>query len=347
MVELFSNEVSTQDFILVREVNPTNYSLLVTVIGAYTSEITLEMDRPESFVQIAETNTWEARSNTSFTEVEVTAKAGMLTSETATVGEHVYGVARLSLHLIQRSDPGFGGIYGRVITGIEGNEEPVANALVIISNLVGEEVYATLSDGDGNYSARRLEPEEHTVTVVHREFYSQYEKVEVILDEMTTQDFNLVRRAEPVNYIVLSTVTGAPLEIVNVELALYGEIQEGYMPSIRFEGHRIGTTNIWETYGAESFTGFEARGNAPHGYPFRTAWEIVGDHDNIGIARVALELEELDLVPGRAGLFGRVVDENRNPIANATVIAISHDGRGEVVKTTTDEYGQYEFLSLE
>ena len=320
-----TNNMTRVDFTLVA--GGAAYRVIAIVAGAPADDITVTINRAGvTFTRVAGTNIWEAGSDTPLTGAVVTASAPLHTDGTATVGAHdANGVAVVSINLVPDSpDPGFGGIRGTVTS----LGDPVANATIIITNVASGDVYETTTDSSGNYVARRLPAGLYTVTVIAAGFNSQSTPATVVVGEWTIVNFNLTTRVS--THVVIATVTGANPSAVTVEITGAGVAE------------RIGTTNIWEIHGTAPFTGEEVSARALN---YRTAYATVGAHDAHGIARVSLELVRFPLPPGQGGIFGRVTDTDRAPIANATIL-VTFTETGAVTQTSTNAAGMYEVLPL-
>jgi hypothetical protein len=326
-MSVVANQMSELNFVLVAESIPTAYRLLVTVTGANPANVIVNItDRDESLVRIGNTNTWEARSNTTFTNATVTASATGYETASATVGAHdEAGVAQVTLNLQSIGLPqGYGGVRGTVT---DESDNPVANATIIIVDSRGE-VHQVTTDAMGNYSRMPIPSGDITVTVARAGYYSDYDTGTVVAGQWTIVNFTLTSEENPTSYRLLTTVTGAPADDISVHIT--GEASL----------NRVGNSNVWEARTNEALTGETVTAGAAG---FRNDSEVVGAHDEHGVALVSLNLERITPPTGQGGIYGFVTSAGQ-PIVGATILVTDSDGN--VHATTTDILGNYHVMPL-
>jgi hypothetical protein len=273
---------TTVNFTLGAEANPTSYRLLTTVTGATPDDISVHITGEATLHRVGQSSVWEARTNEVLTGETVRAGAAGYRSDSAVVGAHDdHGIARVTLNLVRiEPPPGQGGVYGLVTS----DGEPVVGATVLITDANGV-THPTTTDIFGNYHIVPLVPGYYTVAVIRAGFYSQFRETVVVANQMTRENFALLARAVPLDFVVIATVTGAPLDEVDVQITGEREMS------------RVGTTDIWESHSNDTFTGETVSAYA-EGYEEATA--VVGAHDEAGVARVSLHLVEIGEIRAHA-----------------------------------------------
>jgi hypothetical protein len=266
-VAVEANQMTAANFQLAAG-DEANYLLVVTVGGGAPADaVTVTLGGTE-LNRIGQSNVWERQSMTAITGV-VTASAPNFHPASASVPAAVEGVSRLSLTL-QAFElyEGYGGIYG-VVSGLDG---PIANATVIVTDAAGNYVRSAVTNASGVYTVMNLAPGTYTVTATAPGHSTVVHTVVVEEDEMTERNFTLTQQEG--NYILLATVTGAPLDAVSV--TVYGATF-----------NRVGTSSVWEARTAAQLPDDRQVTASAAGHISASA--PVGQYTN-GVARVWLAL---------------------------------------------------------
>ena len=226
--------------------------------------------------------------------------------------------------------PGTGGIQGVVTNATNGVHIQGATVVAIDAN--GVQVGSTVTNANGQYTIVNLAPGDHRIIVARAGFNSDSRDVEILADQIITENFALQPNGTgPDEFTLVVNLVGiedapATVWLNDTEMAF--------------------TNNVWSQTGNWPVTG-TVRAVALGFLPSGNYVVVSDDYSQTNRVHVLnIVMESVDTPPAAGVLRGfvRQASNNITPIANATVTAIHADGTRHV--TTSGIDGFYSFTNL-